>query len=68
MPSITDAINEKYGVHGATIADAYAQVAGYEPGQGPNNIADALALAKDRYDQAMTESQTETTPAQEEQL
>ena len=41
MPSITDVINEKYGVAGGNIADALAQAAtGCAPGQGGDNIAD----------------------------
>lgn len=50
MPSITDVINEKYGVAGSNIADALSQVAGYEPGQGIDNIADAIAFVKDYQD------------------
>lgn len=45
MPSITDMINEKYGVTGGNIADALSQAAGYEPGQGIDNIADAINAA-----------------------
>ena len=47
MPSITDMINEKYGVAGGNIADAISQIGGFEPGQGIDNIADAIAFAKD---------------------
>lgn len=45
MSSITDMINEKYGVAGGNIADALSQAAGYEPGQGVDNIADAINAA-----------------------
>lgn len=57
MPSITDTINEKYNVKGATIADAYSQIAGYEPGKGLDNIADALAAAKEKMDEIDAENE-----------
>lgn len=55
MPSITDVINEKYGVAGGNIADALSQAAGYEIGEGITNIADAAAALNEAKNKETTD-------------
>lgn len=62
MPSITDVINEKYGVAGGNIADALAQAATEcAPGQGGDNIADNVALL---YEAKNSSENTVETPVE----